>query len=100
MDEAELIEALAEYAHTAWSGWMEYMFSKGCYNTDDSFTIPASLAQRWERQLSTPYSNLTYQEKISDREEAKKILSILKSSANDKPMSHLEDLERSQTDTT
>ncbi len=72
-----LREKLANYAHHAWSGWMEYLFKKGCYNTDGSFTIPKSFVERWSRQMHTPYSELSEQEKDSDRKEADEMLLIM-----------------------
>jgi hypothetical protein len=71
-----LLEALSDYAHGAWSGWMSYMFSKSVRNEDGSVTIPASLVERWTRQMSTPYWMLPENEKDSDRMEAKKMMEI------------------------
>jgi len=69
-------EKLANYAHKAWSGWMKYMFGKGHYNVDGSFTIPQNLVERWTRQMNTPYAVLPENEKESDRKEADEMLSI------------------------
>ncbi len=60
-------EALAAYAHEAWSGWVRYML--------DNWT-PDNLA-RWRRQMDTPYSELFDDEKTSDRAEADKILAVM-----------------------
>jgi len=76
--EQKKIEALADYAHSAWSGWMKYMFSKSTVNNDSSVTIPKELVKRWTRQMNTEYINLPENEKTSDRKEAKEIISILK----------------------
>ncbi len=62
-------EALAEYAHAAWSGWMHYLFSK-C----DGSVIPPWAVERWKRQAATAYPDLPEEEKDSDRAEADKIL--------------------------
>lgn len=75
----ETREALAEYAHEAWSGWMNYMFSK-CLNSslvDGDLVIPKEFVQRWMRQASTGYNQLPEEEKPSDREQADKILTII-----------------------
>lgn len=74
----KLREQLAEYAHTAWSGWMKYMFSKSITNSDGTVTIPASLVKRWTRQANTPYRSLPSNEKKSDREEADKMIYIMR----------------------
>lgn len=71
------IEALAEYAHIAWSGWMNYLFMFGTHNDDGTFTIDADKVTRWKRQASTDYADLPEEEKDSDRIEARRILEIL-----------------------
>ncbi len=72
-------ERLAEYAHTAWSGWMIYQFSKGTFNEDGTWTMPAWAVERWTRQMNAPYSALPESEKESDRAEADAILVALES---------------------
>jgi hypothetical protein len=72
------VEALADYAHVAWSGWMSYLFSKTTPNPDGSVTIPAELVERWARQIETTYDDLSEPEKDSDRIEAKKIIEVIK----------------------
>ena len=71
------VEALAAYAHEAWSGWMEYMFKKSFLLSDGSVKIPAGLANRWRRQMFTLYDILPENEKESDREEARRMLKII-----------------------
>lgn len=72
-----LVEKLAEYAHTAWSGWMVYLFEKSTKNIDDSFTIPKWAVDRWTRQATTEYKDLPVDEKASDRLEARKMIKIM-----------------------
>lgn len=70
-------EELAEYAHDdAWAHWMKYMFSCGTTNEDGTWTMPADRAERWKRQMNTPYSELSEKEKESDLEQADKIIEI------------------------
>lgn len=69
-------EALAAYSHEAWSDWMNYQLSKAKVNQDGTWTIPVQSAERWYRQMTTPYHLLPESEKTSDRAEADKILSI------------------------
>jgi hypothetical protein len=72
-------EALAAYAHEAWSGWMKYMFGKSSRGrTSGHVVIPADLVARWERQMTTPYADLPESEKESDRVEADKMLAIIR----------------------
>jgi hypothetical protein len=68
-------ERLAEYAHSAWSGWMKYLFGK-CISRDGEVVIPRWAVERWQRQSSTAYADLPESEKASDRTEADKMLSI------------------------
>ncbi len=76
--DSDLREALAAYAHEAWSGWMRYMFSKCFSNDAGELTIPAWAVARWTRQACTTYWDLPLGEPDSDRAEADKILEIFK----------------------
>jgi hypothetical protein len=72
-------EQLAAYAHKAWSGWMEYLFSQCKYDVEtDTYIIPQWAVNRWQRQILTSYSDLPEQEKDSDRAEADKMLAIVR----------------------
>lgn len=72
------VEALADYAHEAWSGWMKYLFSRCTGPTDDGgLVIPRESVDRWLRQSNTPYSELPWNEQESDREEARKMLEVI-----------------------
>ena len=71
-------EQLAAYAHKAWAGWMQYMFSKSVKNEDGTITIPAPLVERWTRQMNIEYEALPESEQRSDLAEADKILAIIK----------------------
>lgn len=65
----KLLEPLAEMEHERWAHWQRYLHSKCSRNDDGSLTIPNELVMRWERQIKTPYHNLTEAEKESDREQ-------------------------------
>lgn len=69
-------ERLAAYAHEAWAGWMQYLFSKCETRTDGTAVIPAWAVDRWQRQMAAPYDSLPPSEQESDRAEADKILAI------------------------
>jgi len=73
----ETREALADYAHAAWSGWMKYQFSKAEIQPDGTWIMPAWAVERWQRQMNTPYTELPEEEKASDRKEADEMLAIV-----------------------
>lgn len=80
-DERELIEQLADAEHASWAHWMEYLFSVSTMHADGSCTIPSASVQHWQRQVRTPYDNLTEREKQSDRDEVAKILPFIHAAA-------------------
>jgi hypothetical protein len=70
--------ALAQYAHDdAWSGWMRYLLSKCTHNDDGSATIPAWAVERWQRQITTPFTDLPESERASDYDEADAMLAAI-----------------------
>lgn len=70
-------EQLAELAHEQWSGWMEYLFEKGIFNKDGTWTMPRWAVKRWTCQMKTPFSQLSNEEKDSDRKEADRFIAII-----------------------
>jgi len=71
-----LREALAAYAHKAWSGWMEHLFKKCSFSESGGLLIPKEYAANLYRQMSTPYAGLSEAEKGSDRKEADRMIAI------------------------
>lgn len=84
-------EALAALEHDQWAHWTGHMldvlepllaYGRGVtevfYADVDAKAIKSLEAlQRWERQIQTPYADLTEKEKDSDREWADKVLTEL-----------------------
>lgn len=68
---------LSDYAHEAWSGWMQHLFDVCEKNENGTVTIPKSRVERWMRQIQTPYENLSQEEQNSDNVEADRIIEIL-----------------------
>lgn len=73
-----LRERLARLVHDhVWAGWMRHLFSKGTFNDDGTWTMPAWAVKRWLRQMVTTYDNLSLSEQDSDRKEADKFLEVI-----------------------
>jgi hypothetical protein len=74
----ELLETLASVEHERWSHWQRYMHSKCAPGGDGgALLIPADLVRQWEKQIATPYSELSDAEKESDREQVRKYLPLI-----------------------
>ena len=84
-----LREQLAALAHEQWTGWMRYLFSK-LYVLPNLGVDPQGYrmrqieADRWLRQMQTPYAELREDEKESDRKEADRVLAILSALPGDR----------------
>ena len=72
----KFIEQGAEIEHNRWSRWQSYLFSKSEW-TKDGYLIPKELCFRWQKQIDTPYSELSEKEKESDKKEVENYLPIL-----------------------
>lgn len=72
-----LIEELAAVEHARWAHWQRYVHDQCERMSDGRLLIPADLVRRWEKQISTPYDQLSEDEKQSDREQVEKALPIL-----------------------
>jgi hypothetical protein len=72
-----LMETLAGVEHERWSHWQQYMHSKCERKSDGSLVIPAELVAQWERQIVTPYDDLSESEKQSDRDQVRRYLPII-----------------------
>jgi len=70
-------EKLSDKSHDIWASWMQYLFEVCPINEDGTATIPAWAVEHWNRQINTPYAELTEKEKDGDREQADKILNVL-----------------------
>ena len=75
--EKEIVENGADLEHKRWAGWQSYLFSKSEW-TKNGYLIPKELCFRWQRQIDTPYSKLSEEEKESDRIEVWKYLPLIR----------------------
>jgi hypothetical protein len=73
----ELVEALASIEHERWCHWQRYLHSRCVPSADGALLIPVELVKRWEKQIETPYSELSDEEKESDREQVRKYLPLI-----------------------
>jgi len=69
-----MINELAAIEHERWSHWQRYMHDKGMRQPDGSLVIPPDLVAQWDRQIATPYADLSEKEKDSDREQVRRYL--------------------------
>ncbi len=107
MTEQELIEQLADKEHASWARWQQYLHSK-CLDTtaeyvhgedkekaqaitnllskfEGAIIVFPELVERWQRQVDTPYAQLSEREKQSDRDEVAHILPIIEEYAHSEP---------------
>lgn len=71
------VEELAALEHERWAHWQSYVHSVGERRLDGSLVIAPELVARWERQIATPYVDLTETERESDREQVRRYLPTL-----------------------
>lgn len=83
----ELFEKLAEIEHTRWCGWQKYLHSlltketrveNGKEFETGNMVISKKSFERWEKQIKTPYSELSEKEKDSDREQVMSYFHLIK----------------------
>jgi hypothetical protein len=81
MDETETtrrleaaIDRLARIEHERWAHWQAYMHDAGERLPDGRLVLPADQVARWDRQIETPYNQLTSAEKDSDRDQVRRYL--------------------------
>lgn len=74
----ELFEQLADIEHQRWAAWQKHVHVQ-CAAGDEpgTYIIPAHLFQRWERQIATPYAQLSEAEKSADRREVMRYWPLL-----------------------
>jgi hypothetical protein len=67
-------ELMAAAQHKIWAHWMGHLFDQGSFNEDGSWTMPKDKVERWQRQMSTEYADLSEEEKQGDRDQVEKML--------------------------
>ena len=77
LESRELLDRLATVEHGRWAHWQRYMHGQCIEQDDGSLLIPRELVVRWERQMATPYAELTREEQRSDQEQVHKYLPLI-----------------------
>lgn len=74
----DFVEKGAAIEHERWSKWQKYMHSKILPTEHDALMqIGTEFVERWNRQIDTPYAELSEKEKESDRVEARTYLPLI-----------------------
>ncbi len=70
----ELYEKLAAIEHERWAHWQKYMHSLSMEKDGEGewACIPSEMIRRWNKQIETPYADLSEKEKNSDRDQVDK----------------------------
>lgn len=76
-EETSFVEQGAAIEHERWAKWQRYLHAKCFTSEDGDLIIPKELVERWERQIATPYAELSETEKESDRREVRTYLPLL-----------------------
>jgi hypothetical protein len=73
------MEALASEIHEIWASWQGYVHACSFVDpvTGTALIIPTEKRYRWERQIATPYDNLSDREQESDREQVRRLWPLI-----------------------
>lgn len=83
LQSASLMERLAAIEHERWAHWQRYLHDQCARLDDGSLVIPKELVERWEAQITTPYADLTPEERESDRDQVRRYLPIIAGTLTD-----------------
>jgi hypothetical protein len=73
--ERAAIETFAEVAHNVWMHWLTYQTNLSEWSDDGEFvSFTKEVFDRWVRQMTTHYQDLTAEEKESDRKVAREVI--------------------------
>ena len=65
----ETLEQLATIEHQRWANWQKYVHSKLVPYTYGNKVMECSDFEHWQKEIDTPYDELTEAQKQSDRDE-------------------------------
>lgn len=66
LDLDALRQRLAAIEHQRWADWQRWVHEQCKRQPNGDLVIPAALVERWERQIATPYDQLSEAEQRSD----------------------------------
>lgn len=83
---ADQLEMIAKFAHSRWASWMMHMLNQGEFAfrpgprglPEPVWIMPPELLDRWGRQATSSYGDLSSKAQMSDLEEAMLILDAVK----------------------
>lgn len=97
---AELIETLAAIEHERWADWQKYLHSQGTEHHDTgAIVLAGERVESWERQILTPYAQLSEAEKQSDRDQVMRYWPVLVDAFATWLIEHTDDDSSSWTET-
>ncbi len=80
VDNIELREKLASIEHERWSDWQKWVHERVCYKQEDGgLWIPPNHVEHWNKQIETPYAELSDKEKASDMEQVDRYWPLIES---------------------
>jgi len=79
----EFIEKGADLEHDRWARWQKYLHSRLQKDNKGFYWLDDGLFEHWERQIDTPYSELSEKEKESDRKETRNYVPLLEKALSD-----------------
>jgi hypothetical protein len=85
---SKMLDEIADLQHEIWSHWMRYLFEVSLQNDDGTVTISADKVERWKRQMTTKYIDLSTDEQKSDLEQAKKVMALINEDFGSKKLQH------------
>ncbi|MFA8629818.1 hypothetical protein QT937_013450 [Xanthomonas campestris pv. campestris] len=74
----KLVDELAGIEHARWAYWQAYVHSQGVRREDGTLVLPAELVLRWDRQIATPYKELSPDEQAADRDQVMRYLPTIR----------------------
>lgn len=77
LNRQDVLDRLAEIEHERWAHWQRFVHDSCHEQEDGSLVIPVEMVRRWERQIATPYSELTEAERDSDIEQVRRYLPVV-----------------------